>query len=330
MVTDTVDGKVPPARQRAMFIIGAGRSGTSVLTRGIQTLGVDLGNRFKHATHKNPTGFFEDAELLALSKKVRRVLGLRADSVRLLEPREWDNPRIDALRNEAVAIIKRRFPGVPIWGFKYGRTLRLLPFWGPVLEQLDTDPVYVLALRNPISVARSRAKLDPRRGVQEHSDLEWLVSIVPYFRRLRGQPLVVVDYDLLMEAPARQLRRVARALDLPFDAGMDTAIENFAGEFLQSGMRHNRFDLEDLDREPRLNPLCRDAFLLLYGLARDEVTPDAPVFWQAWTGIEAALQAQAPLLRQIDRVGKAYRLALWNPLSFLPWFWMKITKIIIP
>jgi hypothetical protein len=311
--------------RRALFIIGAGRSGTSALTRGIQCLGVDLGNRFKHATRKNPTGFFEDAELLALSKKVRRALGLRADSVRLLDKAEWDNPKIGILRNEAIAIIQRRFAQAPVWGFKYGRTLRLLPFWEPVLQQLAMEPAFVLALRNPLSVARSRAKLDARRGVQEHSDLEWLVSIVPYFSRLRGRPLVVVDYDLLMEAPAQQLRRVARGLELMLDAAADGAIETFAGDFLQSGMRHSRFDLRDLDENPRLNPLCRDAYLLLYRLASDELRADQEEFWQAWAAIEQTLEAQAPLLRQIDHIGRAYRYALWNPLSPL-WGRTKITN----
>lgn len=292
--------------RRVLFIIGAGRSGTSVLTRGIQALGVDLGNHFKHATRKNPTGFFEDAELLALSKRVRRTLGLRADSVRLLDESEWDNSKIARLRDEAVAIIQRRFSGVPIWGFKYGRTLRLLPFWEPVLEQLDMEPAYVLALRNPLSVARSRARLNRRRGVQEHSDLEWLVSIVPYFSSLRGSPLTIVDYDILMEQPAAQLKRVARGLDLAMDAGVDAAIQNFAGGFLQQDMRHTRFKLEDLDQNSRLNPLCRSAYLLLYRLANDELDPESSTFWEEWQKIEETLQMQAPLLRQIDRLGSRF------------------------
>ena len=227
----------------------------------------------------------------------------------MLDESEWNNSNIARLRDEAVAIIRRRFSGVPIWGFKYGRTLRLLPFWKPVLEQLDTEPVYVLALRNPLSVARSRARLNRRRGVQEHSDLEWLVSIVPYFSRLRGSPLTVVDYDLLMEEPAAQLRRVAHGLDLAMDGGVDDAIRNFAGGFLQQDMRHTRFKLEDLDQNSRLNPLCRNAYLLLYRLAGDELDAESPGFWEEWQKIEDALQMQAPLLRQIDRLGSRF---LWG------------------
>ena len=54
-----------------------------------------------------------------------------------------------------------------------------------VFHSLDLDVRYVLAVRNPLSVARSRAKLNPQRGTQEKSDLEWLVNVVPYFREVR-------------------------------------------------------------------------------------------------------------------------------------------------
>ena len=47
--------------------------------------------------------------------------------------------------------------------------------------------------------------------------------------------------------------------------------------------------------------------------------------FQRWLkNIEQTLEAQAPLLRQIDRIGRAYRYALWNPLSPL-WGRTKIT-----
>ncbi|MFU8832265.1 MAG: sulfotransferase family protein, partial [Wenzhouxiangella sp.] len=185
----------PIINQRAIFVIGAGRSGTSTVARALAALGVDLGDNFKRANRKNPTGFFEDADLLALSKAVRLHLGVRADSVRLIQADELQRPSLRPLQVRAKAIITKRFGNSPVWGFKYGRTLRILPFWEPVLADLAIEPSFVIALRNPLSVARSRARLDPRRGLQEASDLEWLVSIVPYLRRTQGYRLAVVDYD---------------------------------------------------------------------------------------------------------------------------------------
>ncbi len=305
-------------RGRAVFIVGAGRSGTSVITRGVQALGVNLGNDFKRATRKNPTGFFEDAALLDISKRVRRSLGLLPGSVRLLEPADWERPAIADLRSAAERTIRQRFSGRTPWGFKYGRTLRILPFWEPVLESLGTDAAFVVALRDPLSVARSRARIDPRRGVQEKSDLEWLAGVVPYFRRMRGRPLVVVDYDLLMQDPATQLRRVARVLELPLNADTGAAVDTYARGFLRPGMQHNRFDLEDLQQSPRLNPLCRDAYLLLHRLATDELAPGDEAFWESWNNMERKLAEMGPLLRLIDELEQRNRRALWNPFSFIP------------
>ena len=56
---------------RAIFVVGAGRSGTSAIARALLALGVDLGDRLKAATGKNPTGFFEDEELLLCGKRAR-------------------------------------------------------------------------------------------------------------------------------------------------------------------------------------------------------------------------------------------------------------------
>ena len=157
------------SRQRAVLVLGAGRSGTSIVTRAMQAVGVELGSDFKPPSRKNPTGFFEDAALLKLSKRLRRTLGLRPDSLRLLDDSEWASPKVMPFYAEFSATIKERFDDAPLWGFKYARTMRLLPFWERLFEQMDISPSYVMAIRNPLSVARSRAKLDAHRGQQEHA-----------------------------------------------------------------------------------------------------------------------------------------------------------------
>jgi len=302
-------------RQRAVFVVGAGRSGTSAITRGVQALGVDLGNRLKQATAKNPTGFFEDAELVALSKRVRGVLDVRPETVRLLDEREFAAAELAPLRREALAIIEARFAGSPVWGFKYSHTLRLLPFWEKGFEEAGFEPSFVVAARSPLSVARSRAKLDPVRGVQEKSDLEWLVAVVPYFRRMAAHPFVVVDYDLLMEDPGPQLERLARRLALPLDDAARAGIRDYTEAFLSGDRRHTRFSEEDLYRAERLNPLTRDAYLWLHRLATDQIDDDSPELWKDWARIEAALADLAPVLRHVDHLESQHRRSRWNPFA---------------
>ena len=289
-------------RNRAVLVVGAGRSGTSAVTRGLASLNVELGENLKPATAKNPTGFWEDADLLRVGKAARACLGLSAESVALIDDEAWQDPALEPHYAEATAIIEKRFGQTPLWGFKYAQTLRMLPFWLEVLERSHVDPSWVVASRNPLSVSRSRRKLDRLRGVQEKSDLEWLVSVVPYFHRITSQPCVVVDFDRLMHDPSAQLMRIAEALDLSVDGGVREAVRSYTETFLVDGMRHTLFDPDEVASDSRIHPLTRDAFGWLYKLSADEIRLDDPAFREAWARIEQSLHAQSSVLRYVDRL----------------------------
>ena len=318
-----------PCRQRFIVVIGAGRSGTSTITRGLQALGVELGDQLRPGGGKNPLGFFEDEGLLQLNKRLRTTLGLRADSVSLIQPHQWQMPAVQMLAREAQETIRRRFGLYSLPGYKFAGTLRMLPFWRTVFQALDLDVRYVMAVRNPISVARSRAQLNPRRGVQEKSDLEWLVNVVPYFRAVRERPFVVVDYDLLIADPVSQLERIAATLDLPLTPATAAGIQEFAKQFLHANLRHHHFTEEDLINNRRVNSLTRDAYRCLRRLATDSVEPYSPQVWHEWEQIENALSAQAPLLRYVDQLEGELRRArrsIIGPLQLIPQAWLNMRK----
>lgn len=320
-------GEKLASRACAVVVLGAGRSGTSAITRGVQAIGVELGDDLRPGGGKNPTGFFEDQQLLAINKRLKKLLGIRGDSVSLIEPAQWKAPAVRALQAEAVETIRRRFGRYELWGYKYGRTLRLLPFWLEVYEALALDVRYVVALRNPISVARSRAKLEPRRGTQAKSDLEWLVNVVPYFRSIRECPFVVVDYDRMMEDPIGQLTRMATRLGLPPTDETRISIQAYAREFLRPDMRHSRFTAQDLQKDENVNRLTREAYGWLDRLAADETENDDPDFWKAWERIERQVADLGPILQHVDRVEEDFRHAQRNPLGPLqlaPLLWRKL------
>jgi len=308
----------PGSGQRAVLVLGAGRSGTSIVARAIQAIGVDLGNDFKPPSRKNPTGFFEDKALLRLSKRLRRKLGLRPDSLRLLDDTVWTSAAVNPFYEEFESTIKRRFGHAPVWGFKYARTMRLLPFWEKLFVRMNISPSYVMPIRSPLSVARSRAKLDVHRGQQENSDLEWLVNVVPYFSLLRESNLVVVDYDRLMQDPVSQLQRMARQLQLPVDHHIQNDIESFAGVFLKPGLQHTRFTIDDLKHEDDINVLVRNAYGWLDRLAGDEIEPATPELWDEWRKIDSQVGALGPILARLDSLNRQLRHAQWNPLSPVP------------
>lgn len=301
-----------PCSQRVVIVVGPGRSGTSTLTRGMAALGVELGDNLKPASRKNPKGFFEDLDILDINQRLHRLFGLTTtgSDVRPEDQRHFASASVNALHDEAVDLMRRRFGRFPIWGFKSGGVLRLLPFWERVFETLHLQPSYVVALRHPVSVARSRARLNPLRGRQEKSDLEWLSRMVPYFHLLRAHPLAVVDYDRLMEGPEHELERVATHLALPLDEGVRRRICEYAHRFVNSGLRHHPGPPpEDTGG---VNPLTATAYRHLHSLATDQRSPADSEFWSDWLEVETSFLHLGPALCHIDYLEHKLRRSHWG------------------
>jgi hypothetical protein len=296
-------------------ILGVGRSGTSAIARAMQAVGIELGDNLRPGSGKNPTGFFEDNDILKISKRLKRALAIRGDCVRIIDDEEYDQPVVREIEDECVEMIRRRFGRTPIWGYKYARTSRFLPFFERVFERCGLDARYVYAVRNPISVARSRLRLEPQRGTQEKSDLEWLINVVPYFARTRGRTCVFVDYDNVMADPAVELERMARGLGLPVDEKCRKEIAIYRDEYLKPGIRHSRFSIEDIDRDPNLNVLARDAFHWLWKLATDQIRYDDEALWADWHRIHARVVDLKPVLRHCDRLEAEWRASQMSPLG---------------
>jgi hypothetical protein len=182
---------------------------------------------------------------------------------------------------------------------------------------MNIEPSYVMPIRNPLSVARSRAKLDAHRGAQEQSDLEWLVNVVPYFSRIQNANLVVIDYDNLMADPSRQLLRLAEQLRLPINDRTQQEINTFSNTFLKPGMQHSRYTIDDLQAASNINVLVRDAYGWLDRLSRDDIQSTNPDLWSAWDNLNSGVSALGPILARIDSLNRELRHAQWNPLSFV-------------
>lgn len=260
------------------------------------SLGIAFGHRLKPAARKNPRGFFEDLDLLDINYRAHEALGLRRNgaSVGWIAQETWERADLQPLADRAGQLIQRRFGDKPLWGCKVGGMMRILPFWDRVFAQANQDVAYVLAIRHPASVARSRAKLDPHRAIQEKSDLEFAAQILPFFADMARRPFVVVDYDRVMDDPGRQMRRLAERLSLPVTAGVEAGIRAYAGEFVSAGLRHNQVD----DQPGSVSPLTWRLYRALLTLAYDQSSStDADILQ-----LRAEFAAMSPALALIDRL----------------------------
>jgi len=265
---------------RAIVVLGMHRSGTSAVARGIAALSVYLGDDFLDAQPENPTGYWEDRGIVELNERILRTLRLRWDDAAPIDRKALEGLRLWPLRRRAARYITRTFTGHALWGFKDPRTIRLLPLWRRVMSAARSDDAYIVVIRHPLSVA---ASLFARQAMERDYALRlWLAYVVPFLSELRNRPWMVVDYDLLMQQPREQLERIRDRLSLPQDAGGSREIDRFAEEFLDEKLRHTQFSPRDFDGDTPAASGTQDAYLLLYGLATDDLSPDAASFWDAW------------------------------------------------
>jgi GT2 family glycosyltransferase/glycosyltransferase involved in cell wall biosynthesis len=267
--------------------------------RGLMCLGVDPGpDLLPPVSHENPRGFFEDEPMVALSDRVLASIGLRWDSIGLIQEEAWRQPDVAAHELEAVRSIRERFDGIPTWGFKNPRTARLLPFWRRVFGHLGRDDAYLIVVRNPISVARSLAA---RNGIgARRAHVLWLLHMTESVLHTRGRPRVCIDYDDLVDDPARQLDRVAGALGLPTPDSVPEAVDEFTERFLSDTLRNSRYAPADLELDATVSTLASSAYATLLRWARDDDPPSAAQLQRGFGRIHAQLRALEPVLAEAD------------------------------
>ncbi|WP_321936412.1 hypothetical protein [Paraburkholderia sp. J8-2] len=237
-----------PQLRTLIVVLGMHRSGTSVTTRAMETMGASFGdNLMPPAAGNNPKGFFEDLDVSRLNIELMQAAGVdwhappAPDLDRLTSTQRRD------FKDRALALLREKCQ-TGIFALKDPRIARLLPFWQPVFEALDVRVLYVVAFRHPISVVRS---LEARDSLPvEKSYLLWLTHVVPALRYTANRQRAIVNYDCMMEAPRASLQRLAAELNLSLDPGR---LDAFESDFLDDGLRHTRFtgaDLAGVDRAP--------------------------------------------------------------------------------
>lgn len=177
----------------AVLVLGPHRSGTSCVTELVHALGFDLGPDLLGARPDNPRGLWENAAVVAASE----VLLARAASA-------WYDPgflELDEVLDSAVireglmAAVTAQFGRAPIV-IKDPRLCRLAGPCAAVLRQLGYRVRFVLVLRDPRASAESLYRRD---GIPRAVGIGlWLAHMLGALSAVRGEPVLVVDYDRLL------------------------------------------------------------------------------------------------------------------------------------
>lgn len=274
------------------------RSGTSALARSLLTLGVDLGNHLMEpVSDVNAKGFWEDLDIYRLDEEMLQTLDTQWYHSTLLTEAQLQELFERGFLERAAELLRTKCSDERPFGFKDPRLCRLLPFWQRVLESIGGEVAYVLALRNPASIADSLQKRD--RIDRTQSYLMWMSHTLQSVLQTSGAKRVLVDFDSLLHDPKRQIRWMARKLNLSIQP---KALENYASEFLDRDLRHCLRSWSDVELDPACPTLVTACYRELITVTAGRKSLDAPVLQKRLYRLWQQLQELQPITMAIDRM----------------------------
>jgi O-antigen biosynthesis protein len=234
------------AGSAVVIVVGMHRSGTSALAGMLSHLGVAFGHRLMPPSPDNPRGYWEHVEIVRAHHRLMAALDYGWDDIRPLPEDFAQTEAASQARQRLAAILSEEFADAALWGVKDPRVCRLLPVWLMLLEELRASPRYVLALRDPVEVARS---LVARDGMsEERALLLWLRHMLEGERATRGRQRSIVRFEELIAPRGWQAiaARLGEELSIAWPAS-GPRVEAAIDGHLSAELRHQRAG----DRSPQ-------------------------------------------------------------------------------
>jgi hypothetical protein len=301
-------------RRKVVVVLGMHRSGTSAMTRILNLMGADISsNLLLGRDDNNQLGFWESQDVfLTLDEMLLEATGEAWDSSAAF-PRVWlSSPRAKEYQDRLLSSLAADFERSQLFVLKDPRICRLVPFWLDIFERFDTDPYFVLPLRNPLEVAHS---LKTRDGIHlSRSYLIWLRHILDSERDTRGLRRSFTTYEALLADWRAVMHRSFKELELP-EPLLTLEREAEVDNYLSSRWRHHALSLEDVVAREDLVCWVKDAYQVLLAAAQGDQTQLVPTLDRVRGEFETAEIAFAPIIadqaaRMKDSPEKAEQIAM--------------------
>jgi len=194
---------------RVICVLGMHRSGTSMVTRVINLLGVPS-EPSGTSTQGIVPQTWEYVPIVNLNQEMLQSLQVSWTAEKPL-PEGWMEkcrqfkPRMKEL--------VRRFEKHNVWVWKDPRTTLLLPLWKEVFNEMQIEMEFVYVVRNPINVAHSlrvRDNFSLEKGVNI-----WLNANFSALSHIEGVQTIFVSYERMLEHSEYEVKRLASLLLLP-------------------------------------------------------------------------------------------------------------------
>ena len=213
------------------MILGAHRSGTSLLAEALQASGLYIAEELVAEDKTvNARGFWEDKQVVAFNEQLFEILESSWYDIRDL-PVAW--LQTEAVRSQleaASSYVGQQYKKNPLSVLKDPRMCRLLPFWIQAFSKNGINLAFIINLRSPVAVA---ASLGARNDIpSSYGHLLWYRYMKDAISSCQDKPTCVVDYDRMLEAPLETLSKIRDQLALDGIEPGDT-VESIADKALR-------------------------------------------------------------------------------------------------
>ena len=243
-----------------VVILGFHRSGTSMVTRIVNLLGVSLGAEdqlLPPEDRDNARGYWEPRWMIELNEELLATLGSGTFEPFAPEPGWERSPALEPLRERARSLLDRHFEGEARWGWKDPRTSLTLPFWREVAGRPLASVICVRSPADAVASALRRGVVDMHRWSYAERWLDYtaraLIDTTP-------QERLLVFYEDVLRDPVQEARRLASFLGAgePTQQQLTEVVASVDPE-----LRHHMSSAWDVAVDPGLPSTTRLLYLLL-------------------------------------------------------------------
>ena len=262
----TISGVTP--RRPIIVVVGMHRSGTSLCSHLLSTLGVDMADQIAAPGHPaptpdNPKGHWERWEIVEFHNRILSIFNRNYYTPFhdfALPLAWWADPRVVQIRHEIGSFLNGRM-GETTFGFKDPRTTRLMPVWHNIAADLKLAPKIVLCVRNPAQVARS---LQARDALEvDTGEYRWLNYMMDFFRHVGSLDFCTIEYENWFIEPRTNFAKLTKFLDLEWSSS-ETELDLVLSDIIDPALRH-----DGSGRQEASQPLTRSLYKLALRAGED-------------------------------------------------------------
>lgn len=202
--------------KKAILVLGAPRSGTSVVANIICELGVDFGDSSRFVDPESNTHnpiFFELETLNDLNNEIFEAFNKKWHEFQWVPTNEdFDEKIIDAFRYKIEKFVDQEFADEKLIGLKDPRFCFTLPIWDAVLKEKGYEIVYILAKRAGWPVFTSNQKVNLLPFSYNFRLISNSILTAKYF--LNNKVFFEVDYENVINKPVETTSSLSVNLNL--------------------------------------------------------------------------------------------------------------------